>query len=127
MIQYAVLDRPVGRARDAPLVRRRIRFAERGEQATMVLKLGGFTPLRLVFVEPVHGKEVREFAINERAWKIEGIDVSVDGTHYEAAAADALVLAPSTKKIEFGAPVSPESVVVAPKTVEFRQRTGSHG
>ena len=115
------------RARDGPVtVRRKIRCASQGEVATIVVKHGGRMPLDLVLEESVSGPELQAYVHGQFGWKVKGMPMSVDGTHYEPKDVAKVLLAPTpkTEKVYFG---PPGNVKIVTRQVEFRQKTSGHG
>lgn len=115
------------RTRDGPVtVRRKIRCASQGEVATIVVKQGGRAPLELVLEETVSGPELQSYIHGQFGWKVKGMPMSVDGTHYAARHVAKILLAPTpaTEKVYFG---DAANVKVVTRQVEFRQKTSGHG
>lgn len=123
-----VLAGPVDhRTRDGPVtVGRKIRGASQDEVATIVVKQGGRAPLELVLEEAVSGAELQSYVHGQYGWKVEGMPMSVDGTHYNAKDVGKILLAPTpaTEKVYFG---SPANVKIVTRQVEFRAKTSGHG
>lgn len=109
-----LMERGVG----AP-VQRSIRRAQPGERATLVVKQGGRLPLQLVFAEVITVRDVRTYCIGQCAWNIHGLGVAIDGQHYEGPDSDAILLQPTTAKVEFGAQ--------QPSHLEFRKKSSGKG
>lgn len=108
----------VGRSRAGPMMDpvtveqtsvRRIRRVEVRADATHVVKQGGRTPLYVKLVDGVTVGEVRQYCTEHVGWNVAELPVSVDGMFHEMPGANAVVLGPTTRR------------------VEFRQRTTGHG
>lgn len=115
------------RTRDGPVtVRRKVRCAGQDEVATIVVKQGGRVPLDLVLEETVSGSELQSYVCGQFGWKVKGMPMSVDGTHYAAKDVAKILLAPTpaTGKVYFG---DAANVKVVTRQVEFRAKTSGHG